>query len=108
MREKMGILRMKIEWIVYRIKKKICDLMYRRVTYIPEKGVWVSTVVFPFELSDGICGMTDVFSGNDKKVDFEPLHTVWIKKISDAVNIHRDMVNCARKGYILKNEVKIV
>ena len=96
-----------IQKIVYKIKKKLYDLKYRRVTYIPEKGVWVSTVVFPVNITDGIFGITDVFPGNEKKVYFEPLHSVYIKKVSDAVNIHRDVVKCVKNGYILKNEVII-
>ena len=107
MKEKIKKLKMKIQKIVYKIKKKIYDLKYRRVTYIPEKGVWVSTVVFPVNITDEICGVTDIFLGNEKKVDFDPLHSVYIKNVSDAVNIHRDMVKSVRNGYILKNEVNI-
>lgn len=94
--------------IVYKIKKKMYDLKYRQLTYIPEKGVWISTVVFPVEITDGICGVTDVFQGNEKKVDFEPLHTVYIKKVSESINIHRDVVKCVKSGHILKNEVNMI
>ena len=108
MKEKIKELKIKIQKIVYKIKKKIYDLKYRRVTYIPEKGVWVSTVVFPVNITEGIYGVTDVFPGNEEKVDFEPLHSVYIKKISDAVNTHRDVVKCVKNGYILKNEVNVI
>ena len=105
---KIQELKIKIQKIVYKIKKKIYDLKYRRVTYIPEKGVWVSTVVFPENIASGIYGVTDIFPGSKNKVDFEPLYSVYIKNVSDAVNIHRDMVKCVESGYILKNEVSIV
>lgn len=109
MKEKLKELKIEIQKIVYKIKKKIYDLKYRRVTYIPEKRVWVSTVVFPGSVTeDGVHGVTDVFPGNEKKVDFEPLHSVYIKNASDAVNIHRDVVKSMRNGYILKNEVDII
>lgn len=95
--------------IVFKMKRKIYNLMYRRLTYIPEKGMWVSTVVFPKDLAfidkeDNvtICGVTDVFAGNEKKVDFEPLHTVYIKKASESGNIHREVVK-----RIMKNGVDI-
>lgn len=101
--------------IIYKIAKKICDLMYRRVTYIPEKGLWVSTVVFPGNImfTDGednatICGVTDVFRGTKKKVtSFEALHSVYINKASESGNIHRNVVKCAKGGYILKNAIDI-
>lgn len=107
MKENIKWLKIKIHNIVYKIKKKIYDFMYRRLTYIPEKGVWVSTVVFPTNITDGIYGVTDVFQGNEKKVDFEALHSVYITNVSDAVNIHRDMVKSVKNG-ILKNEVGII
>lgn len=91
--------------LIYKIKKKICDLRYRRLTYVHEKGMWISTVVFPVEIVDGIYGITDVFAGKEKQVDFMPLHSVYIKKISESGNIHRDVVKCVKSGYILKNEV---
>lgn len=65
MKDKMKELKTKIQKIAYRIKKKIYDLKYRRLTYIHEKGLWVSTKM----TEDGVCGVTDVFAGNDKKVD---------------------------------------
>ena len=105
---KIKQLKIVIHKIIYEIQKKIYDLKYRRVTYIPERGLWISTVVFPENIIDGIYGMTDVFPGNEKKVDFESLHSVYIKKVSDAVNIHRDVVKCVKNGYILKNEVNVV
>ncbi len=90
--------------IVYKIMKKIYNLKYRRLTFISEKGMWISTVVFPATLTeDGVCGVTDVFAGNEKKVDFEPLHTVYIKKASESSYIHRNVVKCVKGGYIMKN-----
>lgn len=87
--------------IVYKIMKKIYNLKYRRLTFISEKGMWISTVVFPATLTeDGVCGVTDVFAGNEKKVDFEPLHTVYIKKASESSHIHRDVVKFVKGGYI--------
>ena len=103
MKEKIKELKIAIQKIVYKINKKIYDLKYRRATYIPEKGVWVSTVVFPVNITDEIYGVTDVFSGNEKRVDFESLHSVYITNVSDAANIHRDMVKCVKSGHILKN-----
>ena len=105
LKEKIKELRIAIQKIVYKIKKKIYDLKYRRVAYISEKGMWVSTVVFPDSITDGIYGVTDVFSGDEKKVGFETLHSVYIKKVSDTINIHRDVVKCVKNGFILKNEV---
>lgn len=103
-KEKIRELKINIQKIVYKIKKKIYYLMYRRLTYIPEKGVWVSTVVFPAKMTeDGVCGVTDVFAGNEKKVDFESLHSVYIKDASESGNIHRDVVNCVKGGHIMKN-----
>lgn len=94
--------------IVYKINKKICDLLYRRVTYIPEKGIWVSTVVFPKNIvfSDGedsatICGVTDVFKGNrDRVKDWIPIHSEYINRITDAKTIHRSVVEDMKTGYI--------
>lgn len=86
------------------MKKVIYNLRYRRLTYVSEKGMWVSTVVFPYKIEDGVCGVTDVFSGNEKNVDFDPLYSVYIKKASESGNIHRDVVKCAKGGYILQNE----
>lgn len=106
MKEKIRELKMAIHEIVYKIKRELYNLKYRKLTYIPEKGVWISTVVFPTDI-DGIYGVTDVFPGNEKKVDFEPLRSVYIHNVSDAVNIHRNMVNSVRNG-ILKNEVEII
>lgn len=94
--------------IVYNIMKKIYDIEYRRVTYIPEKGMWVSTVVFPKKIADDICGVTDVFPGDRNKADYGTLlHSVYIKKASESGAIHRDAVRCVKGGYILKNEVTI-
>jgi len=99
-------LKTNIQKLVYRIKKWIYDIRCRKVTYIPEKGLWVSTVVFPVKMTeDEICGVTDVFAGNEKKVDFDALYSVYIKKASESGNIHRDVVKCAKGGYILKNEM---
>jgi hypothetical protein len=104
MKEKINQLKMKIQKIVYKIKKTMYDLKYRRVTYIPEKGLWVSTVVFPGSVTeDGVCGVTDVFVGNERKVDFESLHSVYIKEASESGNIHRDVVKCVKSGYIMEN-----
>ncbi len=90
--------------IVYKIMKKIYILMYRRVTYIPEKGMWVSTVVFPGNIVDGICGMTDVFAGDRKKVEsFEALHSEYIKKGSESGDIHRNVVKLVKTGIVTKN-----
>lgn len=90
--------------IVYKIVKNIYNLKYRRLTFISEKGMWVSTVVFPVKLTeDGICGVTDVFAGDKKKVDFEPLHSVYIKNPSESSHIHEDVVKCVKGGYIMKN-----
>lgn len=107
MKESIKGLRMKIQKIIYKIKKKIYDLKYVRVTYIPEKGVWVSTVVFPGGVTDGIYGVTDVFPGDQNKVDFDALHSVYIKRVSDAINIHRGVVKNV-KNWILKNEVEMI
>ncbi len=104
MKEKIKKLKMKIQKMVYWIKKKIYDIRYRRLTYIPEKGLWVSTVVFPALTEDGVCGVTDVFAGNEKKVDFDALHSVYIKKASESEHIHRDVVKCVKGGYIIQNE----
>lgn len=101
--------------IVYKIMKKYYDLVYRKVTYIPERGLWVSTVVFPKDIAftDGednvaVCGVTDVFRGNKRKVtSFEALYSVYINKVSESGNIHRDVVKCIKGGYFLENEVKI-
>ena len=104
MKEKIKELKIKIQKMVYKIKKKIYDLRYRRLTYIPEKGVWVSTVVFPAKIrEDGVCGVTDVFAGNDKKVDFEALHSVYITNASESGDIHRDVVKCVKGGHIIEN-----
>lgn len=93
--------------IIYRIQKKICDLLYRRITYIPEKGVWISTVIFPKSIafSDGedkaiICGVTDVFKGDEKKVDFIPVYSAYINKRSDAKTVHLSVVEEMKTGYI--------
>lgn len=102
MKEKINQLKTKIQKIVYKIKKGIYNFMYRRLTYIPEKGMWISTVVFPAKMTeDGVCGVTDVFAGNDKKVDFESLHSVYIKNASESGNIHRDVVKCVKGGYVI-------
>lgn len=105
MKERMKKLKMKIQKLVYWIKRKIYYLRYRRLTYIPEKGVWVSTVVFPGKVTeDGVCGVTDVFVGNEKKVDFsEVLHSIYIRNASESGNIHRDMVKCVKGGYTIEN-----
>jgi hypothetical protein len=109
MKEKINQLKTKIQKIVYKIKKKIYDLKYRRLTYIPEKGLWVSTVVFPAKMTeDGVCGVTDVFAGNEKKVDFETLHSVYIKNVSESGDIHRDVVKCVKGGHIMKNLKSVV
>ena len=74
--------------IIYKIMKMIYDLMYRRATYIPEKGVWVLTVVFPSIIAEDICGVTDVFKSNNRKVeDWMPIYTEYIKK-SDSDQIY--------------------
>ncbi len=99
-KEKIKEIKTQIQKIVYKIKKKIYDLKYRRLTYIPEKGLWVSTVVFPAKMTeDGVCGVTDVFAGNEKKVDFETLHSVYIKDASESGTIHRDVVKCVRSRH---------
>lgn len=93
---------------IYDIKKKICDILYKRVTYIPEKGLWVSTVIFPKDLvfSDGdnvdvICGVTEVFKGNKDKVEYsEQVRTTYINKRSDASAVHRSVVEEMKTGYI--------
>jgi hypothetical protein len=104
MKEKMKELKMKIQKMVYWIKKKIYNLRYRRLTYIPEKGLWVSTVVFPIKMTeDGVCGVTDVFAGNEKKVDFDALHSVYIKNASESGDIHRDVVKRMKCGHIIEN-----
>jgi len=104
MKENIRELKTEIQKIIYKIKKKIYDLKYRRLTYIPEKGVWVSTVVFPAKMTeDGVCGVTDVFAGNDKKVDFESLRSVYIKEASESGNIHRDVVKYVKSGHIMEN-----
>lgn len=104
MKEKMKELRTQIQKIVYKMKKKVYDLKYRRLTYIPEKGLWVSTVVFPAKVTeDGVCGVTDVFAGNEKKVDFDTLHSVYIKDASESENIHRDVVKYVRGGHFMEN-----
>ena len=84
--------------IVYKIMKKIYDLKYRQLDYIPEKEIWISTVIFPTEIVDGICGVTDVFKGNKDKVNFEALYTVYIKKASESRDIHNTVVKCVRSG----------
>lgn len=105
MKEKIKKLKMDIQKMVYRIKKGIYNFRYRRLTYIPEKGMWVSTVVFPDKMTeDGVRGVTDVFAGNEKKVNFEALYSVYIKKPSESENIHRDVVKCVRNGYVFQNE----
>lgn len=104
MKEKIIGLKTKIQKIVYMIKKKIYYLKYRRLTYIPEQGLWVSTVVFPGKVTeDGVCGVTDVFAGNEKKVDFEALHSVYIRYASESGNIHRDVVKCVKGGNVIEN-----
>lgn len=104
MKEKINQLKTKIQKIVYKIKKKIYDLKYRRLTYIAEKGMWVSTVVFPAKMTeDGVCGVTDVFAGNEKKVDFETLHSVYITNASESGDIHRDVVKCVKGGHVMEN-----
>jgi hypothetical protein len=104
MKEKIKGLKTNIRKLIYRIKKYMYNIRYRKVTYIPEKGLWVSTIVFPYSIADGVCGVTDVFSGDEKKVDFDALYSVYIKKPSESGNIHRDVVKCARGGFILQNE----
>lgn len=100
----MKEIKTKIQKMVYWIRKKIYDLRYRRLTYIPEKGMWVSTVVFPAKMTeDGVCGVTDVFAGNDKKVNFEALHSAYITDVSESGNIHRDVVKLVKCGYIMQN-----
>lgn len=100
----MKELKTKIQKMVYWIKKKIYYFKYRRLTYISEKGMWVSTVVFPAKITeDGICGVTDVFVGNKKKIDFETLYSVYIKNASESGNIHRDVVKCVKGGYVMEN-----
>lgn len=100
--------------IVYKIKKMIHNLLYRQATYyrqatcIPEKGVLVSTVVFPKDLvfTDGedkatICGVTDVFKVNGNKIeDPIPIYSEYINKRSDAGAIHRSVVEEMKTGYI--------
>lgn len=103
--------------VIYKIKKKTYNLLYRRATYIPKEGLWVLTAVFPKEIADGIYGVTDVFPGDKKKISSTiPLHSVYIEKISDAVKIHKDVVELIIGGNIgnggeyksvLKNEVEI-
>lgn len=90
--------------IVYKIMKKIYILMYRRVTYIPEKGMWVSTIVFPGKIADGICGVTDVFAGDiDKVKSFEALHSVYINKGSESEDVHRNVVKYVKSGFVVEN-----
>lgn len=103
---KMVVYRMHIikNKIVYKIKSKIYNLMYRRVTYVSEKGMWISTVVFPAKLTeDGHCGVTDVFPGNEKKVDFDVLHSEYIKEASESRNVHREVVKLVKNGLIVKD-----
>ncbi len=47
--------------------------------------------------------MTDVFAGNDKKVDFESLRSVYITDASESGNIHRDVVKCVKGGHVMEN-----
>lgn len=104
MKENINQLKTRAQKIIYKIKKKIYDLKYRRLTYIAEKGMWVSTVVFPGKVTeDGVCGVTDVFAGNNKKVDFETLHSVYITNASESGNIHRDVVKCVKGGHVMEN-----
>lgn len=93
--------------IIYRIQKKICDLLYRRITYLPDKSIWISTVIFPKRItfSDGedeatICGVTDIFKGDENKVDLIPIYTQYINKRSDAKAIHLSVVEEMKTGYI--------
>ena len=133
MKEKMKELIMKLKTtknkIVYKMMKKIYDLMYRRTTYIPEKGAWVLTAVFPSNVIEDICGVTDVFKGNNKKVeDWMPVYTEYIKKsnhsrlvmfmeyiigMSDYRMVHDSVVKSVKEGkitipdYWMFNEVAI-
>ncbi len=111
MKEKIKEMKTKINNIVYKIKKKIYDIIYRRITYIPEKGLWVSTVVFPSDLSINgkttICGVTDVFEGNEKKVYFDSLYTVYLNKPSESSEIHRKIVKLVRCGYFDREVIRI-
>lgn len=104
--------------IIYKIDKKIYNLKYRRATYVPEKGLWVSTVVFPKGIAsidssiDGkgnitIYGVTDVFAGDEKKVYFESLYAVYIKKPSESGDVHRDVVKRVKCGYVTENIINV-
>ena len=124
MKEKIEKLTVKLKTIknkiVYKIQKKMCDLLYRRQTYISEKGLWVCTVVFPKDIifNDGedkatICGITDVFKGNEKgKIeDPLPIYSEYINRRPDARAIHKSVIEEMKTGYIAilgsKMEVEI-
>lgn len=115
--------------IIYKMMRRIYDLLYRQRTYIPEKGVWVLTAVFPSNIEEDICGVTDVFKGNNKKVeDWIPIYTEYIKKsthsrlamfveyisgLSDYRMVHDSVVKSVKEGkitvpdFFIFNEVKI-
>lgn len=105
MKEKIKELIRKLKTIktktVYRIKKKICSLMYDRITYIPEKETFVATIVFPTNITDDIRGVTDVFKGSKKKIEYLiPLYTEYIRKISLSGNVHKNVVRRVKSGEI--------
>jgi len=115
--------------IIYKLKQKIYNLLYRQSTYIPEKGVWVLTKVFPSNIVDNICGITDVFKGNNKEVtDWIPVHSEYIYQstrsgfvmfmeyitgLLDYRMVHNNVVKSVKEGKVtipdfwMLNEVKI-
>jgi len=126
MKELISKMRFKI---VYKLKQKIYNLLYRQSTYIPEKGVWVLTKVFPSNIADDICGVTDVFKGNNKKVeDWIPIYSEYIYQsthsrfvmfmeyitgLSYYRMVHNNVVKSVKEGKItvpdfwMFNEVKV-
>ena len=53
------------------IPEKLVDIK----TYIPERGVWVSTVAFDTEIGYGRCAETMVFKGDEKGItDYAELY----------------------------------
>lgn len=51
------------------------QLLVHHKTFIPEKGLWVSTVSYDYEIGLDRCAETMVFKGNkDEITDYEDLH----------------------------------
>ena len=87
--------------------EKLVDLK----TYIPEKGVWVSTVAYDEEIGFGRCAETMVFKGDESGItDWSELYFESHGYITDKEGLkkrHEEIVREIREGEIELHDVEL-